>query len=65
MRAWSTTCDLVSTTCVGKHTDVYMLYVGSRDRERNYILRFASSRAGVTTDAACVVYYLRPLDRAG
>jgi len=64
MRALVAAGDLVSSSGLRKHSDVNVLDVSACDRDRNYVFRFARSRAGVTSNTASVVDYLCPLNRA-
>jgi len=54
---------LVCAACLWKHADVNVFDVSTRDRDWDEILRLARSRARMTADTACVVDYLRPLNR--
>jgi len=55
------TSHLVRAANLGKHSDVDVLDVGSGDANGYDVLGLARGRAGMTTDAACVVYNFGPL----
>jgi hypothetical protein len=63
MRALIAARHLVRATHGGKHTNVNVLYVSSRNRKRYQVFRFAGGGARVTADAACVIDHLGPLHR--
>ena len=52
---------LMRATDLRKHADIDVLDVRARDADGNDVFRLARSRAGMTTDAAGVVYDLGPL----
>ena len=61
VRALIATSHLVRAADLGPDTNVYVLDVSPGDADRNDVLRLARRRAGVASDAAGVVDYLRPL----
>ena len=61
MRALITARHLMSATDLRKHADVNVLDIRARDADGHDVFRLARSRAGMTTDAAGVVYDLSPL----
>jgi hypothetical protein len=61
MRALITARDLMSAPRVWKFSDINVLDVGARDRQRHNVFGLASGRAGMTADAARMVNNLRPL----
>src|SRR5688572_31682013 len=63
MSALIATRHLVSAARLWKHADINMFDVSARDGKRNEVFRLARRSAGMTSDAACVVNYLSPLNR--
>src|SRR6185503_13473508 len=61
MHTLVTASHLVSASSVRKHSDFYMLYVGSSNGKRNYVFRLACGGTRMTTDTTCMVNYLSPL----
>src|SRR5436309_8816178 len=61
MRALITARYLMSAPRVWKFSDINMLDVSARDRQRHNVFGLASGRTGMTADAARVVNDLRPL----
>src|SRR5438105_11154344 len=61
MRALITARHLMRATDLRKHADINVLDIGARDADGHDVFRFACGRAGMTTDAAGMVYDLGPL----
>ena len=61
MRALITARHLMRATDLRKHADVNVLDIRARDADGNDVFRLAGGRAGMTTDAAGMVYDLGPL----
>jgi hypothetical protein len=64
MRALIAARHLMCAASLRKNADVDMLHVSPRYRERDEVLGFTSSGAGVTTNATRLVDYFGPLHRA-
>lgn len=56
---------LMRASSLRKLSDINMLDVGARHGERHFVFGFAGGRAGVTTDAARMVYDFSPLNLLG
>ena len=63
MRALIAARHLMRAPHGGKHANVNVLYVSSRNRKRYQVFRFTGGGARVTADAACVIDHLGPLHR--
>jgi hypothetical protein len=64
MRALIAARDLVRASSLRKNSDVNMLYVGARHRERDKILGLTRGRTGMTANATRMIDDLGPLHRA-
>jgi hypothetical protein len=62
MSALVTPRDLMRSTHLRKYPDIDVLDIGTRNRKRHNILRFARGCAGVATNAASVVDDFGPLN---
>jgi len=62
MHTLITTSDLMRSSCLWKHTYIDVFDISPGDRNGNDVFRLTRSGAGMTADAASVVYYLCPLN---
>ena len=63
MRALIAARHLMRASSLRKLSNINVLDVGTRHRERHFVFRFAGGRAGMTADAARVIDHLGPLHR--